>query len=99
MQPSVVTNQGIAAYRPPPKTVVNYSDAPWVPPAESEPRAAFALAQPEQAAEESKVAPPKTETKAEVKTRQTRAAAPRRHARPRPAWNYTASPFGFRPWF
>jgi hypothetical protein len=93
MQPSVVTNQGLAAYRPPPNTVVNYGDAPWVPPAESEPRAAFALAPPEQIAEESKVAP-KTETKArEVRT------APKRQVRPRPAWNYTSSPFGFRPWF
>ena len=32
MQPSVTANPGLAAYRPPPKTVVRYADSPWVPP-------------------------------------------------------------------
>src|SRR5215475_4640525 len=36
MQPSVAANPGLAAYRPPPKTVVHYADSPWVPPAPSE---------------------------------------------------------------
>ncbi len=36
MQPSVTANPGLAAYRPPPKTVVRYADSPWVPPAPSE---------------------------------------------------------------
>ncbi len=95
MQPSVVTNQGLGAYHPPPNTVVNYADAPWVPPAESEPRAAFALAPPEPIAEDSKVVAPKPETKVrEVKT------APRRerYARPRHYTSGPQFPF-FRPWF
>src|ERR1700756_5784418 len=36
MQPSVSPNSGLAGYRPPPKTVVRYADAPWVPPPPSE---------------------------------------------------------------
>src|SRR5262252_679216 len=36
MQPSVTTNPGLAAYRPPPKTVVRYADSPWIPPPPSE---------------------------------------------------------------
>src|SRR5258708_34411209 len=36
MQPSVAANPGLAAYRPPPKTVVHYADSPWVPPAPSQ---------------------------------------------------------------
>ena len=36
MQPTVSANAGLAAYRPPPKTVVKYADAPWVPPDPSE---------------------------------------------------------------
>jgi hypothetical protein len=106
MQPSVVANQGMAAYHPPPATVVRYSDA-WVPPDESDARSAFAYVKQEYAPDTSKAAAapskpePKAEPKAETRTREVR-AAPRRQARPRPAWNYTAgSPFGFgfRPWF
>src|SRR6266511_3487422 len=36
MQPSITPNPGLAAYRPPPKTIVHYADSPWVPPATSE---------------------------------------------------------------
>ena len=36
MQPTVSANAGLAGYRPPPKTVVKYADAPWVPPDPSE---------------------------------------------------------------
>src|SRR5262245_65936057 len=36
MQPTVSANAGLAGYRPPPKTVVKYADAPWVPPEPSE---------------------------------------------------------------
>src|SRR5215831_17037810 len=36
MQPSISANPGLAAYRPPPKTVVRYADSPWVPPPPSE---------------------------------------------------------------
>src|SRR5713101_6901507 len=43
MQPTVVQNLGLAAYQPPPKTVVVYSDSPFVPPAPSAPAAPVAL--------------------------------------------------------
>src|SRR6516162_6830591 len=36
MQPTVTANPGLAAYQPPPKTVVRYADSPWVPPPPSE---------------------------------------------------------------
>src|ERR1700741_3845080 len=36
MQPTVIANPGLAAYQPPPKTVVRYADSPWVPPHPSE---------------------------------------------------------------
>ena len=29
MQPTVTANSGLAGYRPPPKTIVKYADAPW----------------------------------------------------------------------
>src|SRR5215469_6096765 len=32
MQPTVTANPGLAAYQPPPKTVVRSADSPWVPP-------------------------------------------------------------------
>ena len=32
MQPTVTANPGLAAYQPPPKTIVRYADSPWVPP-------------------------------------------------------------------
>src|SRR5258705_5812325 len=32
MQPTVTANSGLAGYRPPPKTIVKYADAPWEPP-------------------------------------------------------------------
>src|SRR6267142_2393699 len=36
MQPTVSENYGIAAYKPPPATIVVYPKAPFVPPAPSE---------------------------------------------------------------
>src|SRR5262244_3412091 len=64
MQPTVTANPGLAAYQPPPKTVVRYADSPWVPPPPSE---ALVRAQAEPAAPEpakSLVAEePKKETK------------------------------------
>jgi hypothetical protein len=97
MQPTVVGNRGLAAYQPPPRTVVNYADSPWVPPAASEPFTSFALAAPEPASEARSVEAAKTESK----THEAR-TAPRREraARARPARSY-GSPFGFgfRPWF
>src|SRR5499433_4197306 len=64
MQPTVTANPGLAAYQPPPKTIVRYADSPWVPPPPSE---ALIRAQAEPAAPEpakSLVAEePKKETK------------------------------------
>jgi hypothetical protein len=96
MQPTVITNRGMAAYQPPPVTVV--TDVPWVPPASSESDAAFAMTRRTQEIAESRAAATKSEVKAAEKP-----AAPRRaRARPAPAWGYTAgrsNGFGFRPWF
>src|SRR5258707_5412407 len=36
MQPTVTANPGLAAYQPPPKTIVRYADPPWVPPPPSD---------------------------------------------------------------
>jgi len=96
MQPTVVANHGVAAYQPPPKSVVSY--VPWVPPA-PEADTAVAAARPAPAVEQSNVTP----TKAEVKTPEARRTAPReRHvrARPAPRYSYDAGrAFAFRPWF
>ena len=96
MQPTVVGNRGLAAYQPPPKTVVTYADSPWVPPPTSEPFTSFALAEPANAGEGTEA--PKTE----VKTHETRSAPRRQHAvrtRSYGGGRSFASPFGFRPWF
>jgi hypothetical protein len=99
MQPTVITNRGMAAYQPPPMTVV--TDVPWVPPASSESDAAFAMTRRTQEIAESRAAA----TKSEVKAAETPAAPRREHrvrARPAPSWGYTAgrsNGFGFRPWF
>src|SRR5262244_1144418 len=63
MQPSVTANPGLAAYRPPPKTVVRYADSPWVPPPPSEALPIRAEAEPAPAIAKSSVAEePKKET-------------------------------------
>src|SRR5215471_15123461 len=46
MQPTVTVNPGLAAYQPPPKTVVRYADSPWVPPPPSEALTMRAQAEP-----------------------------------------------------
>jgi hypothetical protein len=43
MQPTIVPNYGLAAYKPPPKTVLQ---SPWVPPARSEALPTIAVAKP-----------------------------------------------------
>jgi hypothetical protein len=98
MQPTVVKNHGMAAYAPPPMTVIN--NVPWVPPdASSEVNAAFAYA-PAWKPEESKAASQKSEP---IKANEARPAPQRRVARsrPAPAWGYSAgrSQGFFRPWF
>jgi hypothetical protein len=64
MQPTVYKNPGLAAYKPPPMTVMVYADSPWVPGAQSEPPSILAQAQPAPAVAESVVVAPKKEIKA-----------------------------------
>jgi hypothetical protein len=95
MQPTVVKDSGLAAYHPPPMTVV--TNSPWVPPAPSELDTAFARAT--HKTEDGSVIAPKIETK----TQEARATPPREHrvrARPNPGWGYAGGrSYGFRPWF
>ena len=97
LKPTVFPNQGLAAYKPPPKTIV--SAVPWVPPEPgSEVFTSYARAEP---APESKTVAPKDEKKArEVPQAPRHERAVR--ARPAPSWNnnYTAGrSWGWRPWF
>src|SRR3981081_4223722 len=46
MQPTVSKNYGLAAYKPPPATVVVYPTTPFVPPAPSEPASSSVAAEP-----------------------------------------------------
>jgi hypothetical protein len=100
MQPTVSANAGLAGYRPPPKTVVRYADAPWVPPDPSE-------VLPIRASDErAPVIAKKTvteEPKKEVKKPERR-TAPRQAARPAQQqtnpWGFASSrSSGSRPWF
>ena len=101
MQPAVSANAGLAGYRPPPKTVVRYADAPWVPPDPSE-------ALPFRASGERPPVIAKTsvteEPKKEVKKPERR-ATPRQAPRPvqaqqNPFWGFASSrSSGSRPWF
>src|SRR5499433_4346664 len=102
MQPSATANPGLAAYRPPPKTIVRYADSPWVPPPPSEALPIRAEAEPAPAIAKSSVAEePKKETKAKKQEART---SPRR-ARPvreqqNPFWGWASSrSVGSRPWF
>jgi hypothetical protein len=103
MQPRVVQNQGLAAYKPPPGTVVIYADPTRVPPALSEPPEpeTVGMAEPAPAVAESPVAAtqsPAVATKKETKKRETRIMPPRE--RWSPFWDNAAAPSrGFRPWF
>jgi hypothetical protein len=100
MQPTVVKNSGLAAYKPPPKTVVSY--VPWTPPPPSSEReTTFAASGAGEAQSTPAIPPPKSE----VATAQARANIPRQQHRrvysaPRPVWGYAAPrQWGFRPWF
>src|SRR6266481_166905 len=99
MQPSVAANPGLAAYRPPPKTVVHYADSPWVPAAPSEALAIPAATAPAaEVAKSSITEEPKKETKKEARTAPRRARPVREQ--PNPFWGYASSrSFGFRPGF
>ena len=102
MQPTVTANPGLAAYQPPPKTVVRYADSPWVPPPPSEalpPMRAAAEPAPEMA-KSSVAAEPKNETKKQEARTSPRRARPARE-QPNPFWGGWASSrsSGSRPWF
>jgi len=100
MQPSVGANPGLAAYQPPPKTVVRYADSPWVPPAPSEALAIPAATEPvPELAKNSVTEAPKKETKKQEARTAPRRARPVRE-QPNPFWGYASSrSFGFRPGF
>jgi hypothetical protein len=88
MQPTVSANSGLAAYRPPPKTVVTDAYAPWVPPG---PTAALLIRSPDEPREIAKRAvteDPKKETKDTKKPEARTAPRPARQAReqPNPFW-------------
>src|SRR5215468_2290821 len=102
MQPTVTANPGLAAYQPPPKTIVRYADSPWVPPPPSEALPIRAEAEPAPAIAKSSAAEgPKKETKkqeARTTPRRARPAPVREQANP--FWGYASSSrsFGSRPW-
>jgi hypothetical protein len=96
MQPKVLQNHGLAAYKPPPGTVVIYTDPAWLPPDPSEPPETVGIAEPAPppVVVESSVAA----TTKEIKKRETRTTAARE--RLNPFWDNAAAPSrGFRPWF
>jgi len=96
MQPSVAANSGIAAYRPPPKTVVHHASSPWVPPPASEARP---TAQPEPDFAQIE---PTAETKKQTKRQERATARQTRPVRqqPNPFSAYGSSrSAGSRPWF
>ena len=103
MQPTVTANPGLAAYRPPPKTVVHYADSPWVPPPPSEalpPIRAAAEPAPEPA-KSSVAEQPKKETKEQEARTSPRRARPVRE-QPNPFWGggwASSRSSGSRPWF
>src|SRR5262249_46906650 len=92
MQPTVLQNHGMAAYSPPPMTVI--SNVPWVPPdASSDVNNAFAYAPPRKSEES-----PAPASKSETKTNEARSAPPpqrRVRARPAPTWGYANRYYGF----
>src|SRR5262249_44718098 len=96
MQPSVAANSGMAAYLPPPKTVVHDANSPWIPPPASEarpttqPDPSFAHIEP--------TAEPKKQTRRQERAtaRQTRPVS----QQPNPFSAYGSSRSGgSRPWF
>jgi hypothetical protein len=96
MRPTVIQNQGLAAYKPPPGTVLNYSDAARPRPAPSEPSETVGMAEPTPAP--AVVESPVPAAKKEIKKRETRTTAARE--RWSPFWDHAAAPSrGFRPWF
>jgi len=102
MQPTVTANPGLAAYQPPPKTIVRYADSPWVPPPPSEALPPIrAAAEPAPAIAKSSVTEqPKKETKKQEARTSPRRAQPVREQQPNPFSGWASSrSFGSRPWF
>jgi hypothetical protein len=102
MQPTVSANAGLAAYRPPPKTVVKYADAPWVPPDPSEaiPFRRASDERPPIVAKTSVTEEPKKEVKKPEKRTVPRQARPVQQ-QPNSFWGFASSSrsSGSRPWF
>ena len=97
MQPTRAQNPGLAAYSPPPKTVVDYTGSSFVPPAPSAPIAPVALAEPAPDVLESPTIEPKKETKRQhARPRRERPVIERRNP-----WDFASRPShgGYRPWF
>ncbi|HJX19768.1 MAG TPA: hypothetical protein VJ454_02170, partial [Steroidobacteraceae bacterium] len=101
MQPTVVTNYGMSAYKAPPKAVVVYADEmPKVlPPAPAEPVATAAVAEPAPPIAET-VAPQKETKKREARTTapEARTTAARRERSAREQQNTWNSPWGSNQW-
>src|SRR5215475_14398070 len=103
MQPTVTANPGLAAYQPPPKTIVRYADSPWVPPPPSEalPILRATTERAPEVAKSSAAEEPKKETKKQEARTSPRRARPAREQQPNPFWGGYASSrsYGSRPWF
>jgi hypothetical protein len=102
MQPTVTANPGLAAYQPPPKTIVRSADSPWVPPPPSEALPPIrAAAEPAAGIAKSSVAEqPKKETKKQEARTSPRRAQPVREQQPNPFFGWASSrSAGSRPWF
>ena len=94
MKPTVIQNHGLAAYKPPPGTVVIYANPTRLPPALSEPPETVGMAEPAPEVVKS----PVVTTKKEIKKRETPTMAAR--DRWSPFWDNAAAPSrGSRPWF
>src|SRR5262252_11145074 len=102
MQPTVTANPGLAAYQPPPKTIVRYADSPWVPPPPSDVLPIRKAAEPAPAIAKSSVAEePKKETKKQAARTSPRPARAVREQR-NPFWGggwASSRSSGSRPWF
>jgi hypothetical protein len=97
LQPRVIANSGLAAYKPPPKTVMTSAESPsaWMPPP---PVVATTMDADVVESPSAAPAPPKKET-----TKRQAAASQARRPRSQrrdPLHDYAYQPsFGFRPWF
>jgi len=108
MQPTVVANNGLAAFHPPPNTIVSTFLVPSTP---SEPLATVAEPATPEIAESPVTPPKKVVAKREAKAPPRAQRTVRERERPSPSWGYASSqpqggwgyassqPQGSRPWF